>query len=101
MVAGRQLFLSRTFIGRAIQAVAQDQQALRLMAPFRPASSASPSGSPSPRQHLLAAMIIIQPVEPSIGREYIGRFRHQRAGRPRQLSAWLILPPSRSASSRA
>ena len=32
MVAGLQLFLSRTFIGRAIQAVAQDQQALRLMA---------------------------------------------------------------------
>ena len=32
MVVGLQIFLSRTFVGRAIQAVAQDQQALRLMA---------------------------------------------------------------------
>src|SRR5215470_3994944 len=32
MVVGLQTFLSRTFIGRAIQAVAQDQGALRLMA---------------------------------------------------------------------
>ena len=32
MIGGLQLFLSRTFIGRAIQAVAQDQLALRLMA---------------------------------------------------------------------
>ena len=32
MVGGLQVFLSRTFLGRAIQAVAQDQLALRLMA---------------------------------------------------------------------
>jgi branched-chain amino acid transport system permease protein len=74
MVVGLQLFLSRTFVGRAIQAVAQDQGALRLMA-ANPArikriafglsfATAAVAG---------AAMIIIQPVEPSIGREYIGR----------------------------
>ena len=74
MVAGLQIFLSRTFIGRAIQAVAQDQGALRLMA-ANPAkikriafglsfATAAVAG---------AALIIIQPVEPSIGREYIGR----------------------------
>ena len=74
MVVGLQLFLSRTFLGRAIQAVAQDQQALRLMAanPIRikriafglSIATAALGG---------AVLIIIQPVEPSIGREYIGR----------------------------
>ena len=73
-VAGLQLFLSRTYIGRAIQAVAQDQLALRLMAanPTRikriafgiSIATAALGG---------AALIIIQPVEPSIGRDYIGR----------------------------
>lgn len=74
MVVGLQLFLSRTFIGRAIQAVAQDQLALRLMAanPIKikriafglSFATAAVAG---------AILIIIQPVEPSIGREYIGR----------------------------
>jgi len=74
MVAGLQIFLSRTFVGRAVQAVAQDQGALRLMAanPVKikriafglSFATAAVAG---------AALIIIQPVEPSIGREYIGR----------------------------
>jgi branched-chain amino acid transport system permease protein len=69
-----QLILGRTFIGRAIMAVAQDQLALRLMAvdPVRikriafgiSIATASLAG---------AFLIIIQPVEPSVGREYIGR----------------------------
>ena len=69
-----QVYLTRTFIGRAIMAVAQDQEALRLMAadPIRikrvafaiSIATASLAG---------AFLIIIQPVEPSIGREYIGR----------------------------
>jgi branched-chain amino acid transport system permease protein len=69
-----QMFLSRTFMGRAIMAVAQDQLALRLMAasPTRikrvafaiSIATASLAG---------AFLIIIQPVEPSVGREYIGR----------------------------
>jgi branched-chain amino acid transport system permease protein len=74
MVAGLQLFLSRTFIGRAIQAVAQDQQALRLMA-ANPAKNKRIAIGLSFATAALggAALIIIQPIEPSIGREYIGR----------------------------
>jgi branched-chain amino acid transport system permease protein len=74
MLALLQLFLSRTFIGRAIMAVAQDQLALKLMAadPIRikriafgiSIATAAMAG---------AFLIVIQPVEPSIGREYIGR----------------------------
>ena len=74
MIGGLYLFLSRSFIGRAIQAVAQDQGALRLMAadPVRikriafalSIATASVGG---------AILIVIQPVEPSLGREYIGR----------------------------
>jgi branched-chain amino acid transport system permease protein len=74
MVALIQLYLSRTFVGRAIMAVSQDQLALQLMAvdPIRikriafaiSIATASLAG---------AFLIIIQPVEPSVGREYIGR----------------------------
>jgi branched-chain amino acid transport system permease protein len=74
MLAALQLFLARTFTGRAIMAVSQDQLALQLMAadPIRikriafaiSIATASLAG---------AFLIIIQPVEPSIGREYIGR----------------------------
>lgn len=68
------LFVTRTFTGRAIMAVSQDQLALQLMAadPIRikriafgiSIATASVAG---------ALLIIIQPVEPSVGREYIGR----------------------------
>jgi branched-chain amino acid transport system permease protein len=74
MIGALQLFMSRTFIGRAILAVAQDQLALRLMAadPIRikriafglSIATASVAG---------AVLIVIQPVEPSVGRDYIGR----------------------------
>jgi branched-chain amino acid transport system permease protein len=74
MIGGLQMFMSRTFLGRAILAVAQDQLALRLMAanPTRikriafglSIATASIAG---------AVLIVIQPVEPSIGRDYIGR----------------------------
>jgi branched-chain amino acid transport system permease protein len=74
LIASLQLVLTRTFLGRAIMAVAQDQTALRLMAidPIRikriafgiSIATASLAG---------AFLIIIQPVEPSVGREYIGR----------------------------
>jgi len=74
MTIGVYLFLSRTFIGRAILAVSQDRQALQLMGanPVRVKQvafglalmTASVAG---------ALLIIIGPVEPSINREYIGR----------------------------
>jgi branched-chain amino acid transport system permease protein len=74
MIAVLQLILTRTFIGRAIMAVAQDPFALRLLAvdPIRikriafglSIATASLAG---------AFLIIIQPVEPSVGRQYIGR----------------------------
>jgi branched-chain amino acid transport system permease protein len=69
-----QLVLTRTFVGRAIMAVAQDQLALQLMAadPVRIkrvafAISIATAGIAG------AFLIVIQPVEPSVGREYIGR----------------------------
>jgi branched-chain amino acid transport system permease protein len=74
MMAALELLLTKSFIGRAIMAVSQDQLALRLMAidPIRikriafgiSIATASLAG---------AFLIIIQPVEPSVGREYIGR----------------------------
>ena len=71
---GLELFLSRTFIGRAVNAVAQDQLALRLMAadPIRIKRIAF-GISIATCAIAGALLIIIQPVEPSVGREYIGR----------------------------
>ena len=74
MVVGLQLFLSRSFLGRAIQAVAQDQLALRLMAADPVKIKRIAFGLSIATAALAGAiLIIIQPVEPSIGREYIGR----------------------------
>jgi branched-chain amino acid transport system permease protein len=74
MLVGLQLYLTRTFIGRAIQAVSQDQLALQLMSvdPIRikriafgiSIATAGIAGS---------LLIVIQPIEPSVGRDYIGR----------------------------
>ena len=74
MLAALQAYLSRTFIGRAIMAVSQDQLALQLMAadPIRIKRIAF--GISIATAALAGAfLIIIQPVEPSVGREYIGR----------------------------
>ncbi|MBI3436695.1 MAG: branched-chain amino acid ABC transporter permease [Proteobacteria bacterium] len=69
-----QLFLSRTFTGRAIMAVAQDQLALQLMA-ANPIRIKRIAFALSIATCALAGafLIVIQPVEPSVGREYIGR----------------------------
>ena len=74
MTGGIWLYLSRTFTGRAILAVAQDPLALQLMGadPVRikqfafglAIATTSVAGS---------LLIMIGPVEPSIGRDYIGR----------------------------
>src|SRR5207247_9242075 len=73
MVVGVQLFLTRTVFGRAVLAVAQDPLALRLMGvnPTRVkglafALSIATAGVAG------AFLIVIQPVQPAIGREYIG-----------------------------
>ncbi len=73
MVVGVQLFLTHTFFGRAVLAVAQDQLALRLMGvnPTRVkglafALSIATAGVAG------AFLIVIQPVQPALGREYIG-----------------------------
>ena len=68
------LFLSKTFIGRAILAVSQDRQALQLMGanPVRVKQVAFGLGLAT-ASIAGALLIIIGPVEPSIGREYIGR----------------------------
>jgi branched-chain amino acid transport system permease protein len=73
MVVGVQLFLTHTFFGRAVLAVAQDALALRLMGvntlrvkEFAFALSIATAGVAG------AFLIVIQPVQPAIGREYIG-----------------------------
>ena len=73
MVIALQQFLSRTFFGRAVLAVSQDALALRLMGvnPVRVkeyafALSIATAGVAG------ALLIVIQPVQPAIGREYIG-----------------------------
>jgi len=74
LLLGLQLFLERSFVGRAILAVSQDAVALQLMA-IRPSRikrlafglSIATAGIAG------ALLIIIQPVEPSVGRDYIGR----------------------------
>lgn len=74
MLVGLQLFMARTFIGRAIQAVAQDPLALRLMAANPSQIKRIAFGMSIATASIAGAvLIIIQPVEPSIGREYIGR----------------------------
>jgi branched-chain amino acid transport system permease protein len=68
------LFLSRTFYGRAIQGVAQDAFALRLMGanPFKVKDVAF--GVAMATASLAGALLIlIGPVEPAMNREYIGR----------------------------
>lgn len=74
MIGALQLYLSRTFTGRAIMAVSQDQLALSLMAvnPVRIKRIAF-SISIATAAMAGAFLIVIQPVEPSVGREYIGR----------------------------
>jgi branched-chain amino acid transport system permease protein len=74
LLASLQLFLSRTFTGRAIMAVAQDQLALRLMAANPTRIKRIAFGISIATAAMAGAfLIVIQPVEPSIGREYIGR----------------------------
>jgi branched-chain amino acid transport system permease protein len=74
LIAALQYMLTRTFIGRAIMAVAQDQLALQLMAADPVRIKRIAFGISIATASLAGAfLIIIQPIEPSVGREYIGR----------------------------
>ena len=74
MVVLLQLYLSRTFIGRAIMAVSQDRLALQLMSANPGRIKRIAFGISIATASLAGAfLIIIQPVEPSVGRDYIGR----------------------------
>ena len=74
MVAALQLYLVKSFIGRAILAVSQDGQALQLMAASPTRIKQIAFGISVATCSLAGAfLIIILPVEPSIGRDYIGR----------------------------
>jgi branched-chain amino acid transport system permease protein len=74
LIASLQIFLTRSFLGRAVMAVAQDQLALRLMAVDPIKIKRIAFGVSIATASLAGAfLIIIQPVEPSVGREYIGR----------------------------
>lgn len=74
MTLALHLFLSKTFYGRAIMGVSQDSLALRLMGadPVRIKTIAFGLGIAT-ASLAGALLIMIAPIEPSIGREYIGR----------------------------
>jgi len=68
------LFLSRTFWGRAVKAVSQDHLALRLMGASPVRVKALAFAIAIATTSLAGALLImIGPIEPSVGREYIGR----------------------------
>ena len=74
LTLGLSLFLSKTFMGRAIKAVAQDQVALSLMGadPVRVKQWAF--GIATAVTAIAGALLIITgPVDPQLGRLYIGR----------------------------
>ena len=74
MAIGLQWFSSRTFFGRAMQAVAQDSLALRLMG-IDPAKIKSIAFGISIATCSIAGalLVIVIPIEPSVGRLYIGQ----------------------------
>jgi branched-chain amino acid transport system permease protein len=74
MALGLQYFSSTTFFGRAMQAVAQDSLALRLMA-IDPAKIKRIAFGISLATCSVAGalFVIVMPIEPSIGRLYIGQ----------------------------
>lgn len=74
IVATIYIFTSRTFLGRAILAVSQDPGALRMVG-INPVRVKEIAFGLSIATAVVAGalLIIIQPVEPSLGREYIGR----------------------------
>jgi len=67
-------FLSKTFMGRAIRAVAQDEEGLRLMGANPVRIKQFAFGIATAVLGLAGALlIVVAPVEPTLGRVYIGR----------------------------
>ena len=74
LTAALTLYLSRTFTGRAIKAVAQDEPALRLMGANPVRIKQWAFGIATAVAALAGAMlIVVGPVEPAMDRVYIGR----------------------------
>lgn len=74
LTVGVYLYLSRTFTGRAILAVAQDRLALQLMGADPVKIKQFAFGLAIATTAIAGSLlIIIGPVEPSVGRQYIGR----------------------------
>ena len=74
LTVGLTLYLSKTFIGRAIKAVAQDEAALRLMGANPVRIKQWAFGIATAVTALAGALlIIVGPVEPTMDRVYIGR----------------------------
>lgn len=74
LIAGIMIFLSKTFIGKAILAVSQDPLALRLVG-GNPVKVKEVAFGLSIATAIIAGalLIVIQPIEPSLGRDFIGR----------------------------
>jgi branched-chain amino acid transport system permease protein len=74
LMAGLTLYLSKTFTGRAIKAVAQDEPALRLMGANPVRIKQWAFGIATATAALAGALlIVIGPVDPGLDRVYIGR----------------------------
>jgi branched-chain amino acid transport system permease protein len=74
LLAVMEIAIKRTFIGRAIIAVAQDPTALRLVAASPERIKRIAFGVAMATTSIVGAfIIIIQPVQPAAGREFIGR----------------------------
>jgi branched-chain amino acid transport system permease protein len=74
LAGGLTLYLARTFTGRAIKAVAQDEPALRLMGANPVRIKQWAFGIATAAAALAGALlIVVGPVEPSLDRIYIGR----------------------------
>lgn len=74
LTVGLTLYMSRTFIGRAIKAVAQDEPALRLMGANPVRIKRLAMGIATAVACIAGALlIVVGPVDPSMDRVYIGR----------------------------
>ncbi len=74
LTVGLSLYLKRTFTGRAIRAVAQDQEALRLMGADPVRIKQWAFGIATAVLGLAGALlIIVAPISPTLDRAYIGR----------------------------